>query len=98
MAKAIDCSLKCWSALTRYCKDGAVPLHNNRVESQIRPRVLEGSNWLLGGWRSGQCVASVMSLVRSDSPERSWPVRLSQGCVAAFSSPTNECYCITDTC
>ena len=36
MAKAVDYSLRCWAALTRYLDHGAVPINNNLVESQIR--------------------------------------------------------------
>lgn len=65
-AKAIDYSLKRWSALTRYCEDGAVPIDNNRVENQIRPWALGRSNWLFAGsLRSGQRAAAVMSLIQS---------------------------------
>jgi len=34
--KALDYSLKRWVALTRYLDDGAVPIDNNELESQIR--------------------------------------------------------------
>ena len=36
-ARALDYSLKRWTALTRYLDDGMVPIDNNRVENQIRP-------------------------------------------------------------
>lgn len=36
-AKAIDYSLKRWTALTRFIDDGELPADNNRVENQIRP-------------------------------------------------------------
>jgi hypothetical protein len=69
-AKAIDYSLKRWSALTRYLDDGAVPIDNNQVENQIRPWALGRSNWLLAGsLRSGQLAAAVMSLMQSAKPE-----------------------------
>ncbi len=65
-AKAIEYSLKRWSALIRYCEDGAVPIDNNRVENQIRPWALGRSNWLFAGsLRSGRRAANVMSLVQS---------------------------------
>lgn len=65
-AKAIDYSLKRWTALTRYCDDGAVPIDNNWVENQIRPWALGRSNWLFAGsLRSGQRAAAVMSLIQS---------------------------------
>lgn len=70
-AKAIDYSLKRWSAMVCYCEDGAVPIDNNRVENQIRPWVLERSNRLgAGSLRSGQRVANVMSLIQSEKKKR----------------------------
>lgn len=66
IAKALDYSLKRWSALSRYCDDGAVPIDNNWVENQIRPWALGRSNWLFAGsLRSGQRAAAVMSLIQS---------------------------------
>jgi transposase len=66
IAKAIDYSLNRWSALSRYCDDGAVPIDNNWVENQIRPWALGRSNWLFAGsLRSGQRAAAIMSLIQS---------------------------------
>jgi hypothetical protein len=66
IARAIDYSLKRWSALTRYCEDGAVPIDNNRVENQMRPWAMGRKNWLFAGsLRSGQRAAAIMSLVQS---------------------------------
>lgn len=65
-AKALDYSLKRWVALTRYLEDGAVPIDNNQVESQIRPWALGRSNWLfVGSLRSGKRAAAIMSLIQS---------------------------------
>ncbi len=65
-AKALDYSLKCRAALTRYLDDGAVPIDNNRVENQIRPWALGRNNWLFtGSPRSGQHAAAVMTLIQS---------------------------------
>ena len=65
-ARALDYSLKRWTALTRYLDDGAVPIDNNRVENQIRPWALGRSNWLFAGsLRSGQRAAAIMSLIQS---------------------------------
>lgn len=65
-AKALDYSLKCWEALTRYLDDGAVPIDNNWVENQIRPWALARSNWLFAGsLRSVQRAAAVMTLIQS---------------------------------
>lgn len=65
-AKALDYSLKRWTALTRYLDDGALPIDNNRVENLIRPWALGRSNWLFAGsLRSGQRAANIMSLIQS---------------------------------
>jgi hypothetical protein len=66
IAKALDYSLKRWTALTRYVEDGAVPIDNNAVENQIRPWVLGRSNWLFArSLRSGKRAAAIMSLIQS---------------------------------
>ncbi len=66
IAKALDYSLKRWTALTRYLEDGAVPIDNNPVENQIRPWALGRSNWLFAGsLRSGKRAAAIMSLIQS---------------------------------
>ena len=41
ISKALDYSLKRWTALSRYLDDGAVPIDSNWVKNQIRP-------WALG--------------------------------------------------
>ena len=65
-ARALDYSIKRWTALTRYLDDGAVPIDNNWVENQIRPWALGRSNWLFAGsLRSGQRAAAVMTLIQS---------------------------------
>lgn len=43
-AKALDYSLICWAALTRYLDDGGLPIDNNRVENLICPWALGCSN------------------------------------------------------
>ena len=66
IAKALDYSLKRWTALTRYVEDDAVPIDNNAVENQIRPWALGRSNWLFAGsLRSGKRAAAIMSLIQS---------------------------------
>jgi transposase len=65
-AKAIDYSLKRWTALVKYIDDGDLPIDNNWVENQIRPIALGRSNWLFAGsLRAGKRAAAVMSLVHS---------------------------------
>ena len=65
-AKAIDYSLKRWSALTRFLDDGQLPIDNNWAENQIRPIAIGRKNWLFAGsLRAGQRAAAVMSLIQS---------------------------------
>lgn len=64
LAKAIDYSLKRWSALTRYLDDGRYPIDNNRIENAIRPIALGRRNWLFVGSESaGRRAAAIMSLL-----------------------------------
>jgi hypothetical protein len=66
IAKAIDYSLRRWTALTRFLDDGDLPIDNNWVENQIRPIAIGRSNWLFAGsLRAGKRAAAVMSLVHS---------------------------------
>jgi transposase len=66
IAKALDYSLRRWTALTQYLDDGAVPIDNNWCENQIRPWALGRSNWLFAGsLRSGKRAAAIMSLIQS---------------------------------
>jgi transposase len=65
-AKALDYSLKRWSALTRFIDDASLPADNNWVENQIRPIAVGRSNWLFAGsLRAGQRAAAIMSLIQS---------------------------------
>ncbi|WP_434559381.1 IS66 family transposase [Pseudomonas sp. R1-6] len=66
ITKALDYSLKRWTALSRYLDDGTVPIDNNHIENQIRPWALGRKNWLFAGsLRSGQRAAALMSLIQS---------------------------------
>src|SRR5690606_15565159 len=40
IAKALDYSLKRWTALKRYLDNGRLPIDNNHIENQIRPVAL----------------------------------------------------------
>ena len=65
-AKALDYSLKRWSALTRFVDDGRLPVDNNWIENLIRPIAIGRSNWLFAGsLRAGKRAAAVMSLIQS---------------------------------
>jgi transposase len=66
IARAMDYSLKRWTALVRYLDDGQVPIDNNWIENQIRPIALGRKNWLFAGsQRAGERAAAVMSLIHS---------------------------------
>lgn len=63
MARAIDYSLKRWTALTRFVEDGERPIDNNVIENAIRPICIGKKNWLfMGSERAGQRAAAIQSL------------------------------------
>ena len=63
-AKAIDYSLKRWSALQRYLDDGRHPIDNNPVENTLRPIAIGRKNWLFtGSERAGKRAAAIQSLL-----------------------------------
>jgi transposase len=65
-AKAIKYSLGRWVALTRYLKDGDLPIDNNWLENRIRPLALGRASWLFAGSdRAGRRAAVVMTLVQT---------------------------------
>ncbi len=64
LAKAIDYSLKRWSALARYAQSGELPIDNNAVENSIRPIAIGKKNWLFAGSeRAGKRAAAIQSLL-----------------------------------
>jgi transposase len=65
-AKALDYSLKRWTALTQFLDDGQLPIDNNWIENQIRPIAIGRNNWMFAGsLRAGQRASAVMSLIQS---------------------------------
>ena len=65
-AKAMDYSIKRWSALVRYLDNGQLPIDNNLIENTIRPIALGKKNWLFAGsQRAGRRAAAAMSLIQS---------------------------------
>lgn len=65
-ARALDYSLRRWTALTCFAGDGQLSVDNNWIENQIRPIAIGRANWLFAGsLRAGQRAAAVMSLVQS---------------------------------
>ena len=63
-ARAIDYSLRRWTALSLYATDGRLPIDNNPVENVIRPIAIGKKNWLfVGSERAGQRAAAIQSLL-----------------------------------
>ena len=63
-AKALDYSLRRWTALSRYATSGNLPIDNNPVENVIRPIALGRKNWLFtGSERAGQRAAAIQTLL-----------------------------------
>jgi transposase len=65
-AKAIDYTLRRWTALTVHLQDARIPVDNNAVENAIRPIALGRKNWLfVGSQQAGERAAVLMSLIES---------------------------------
>jgi transposase len=63
-AKAMDYTLKRWTALLRYAETGHLPIDNNPVENSIRPIALGKKNWLFAGSeRAGIRAAAIQTLL-----------------------------------
>jgi transposase len=62
MNEAIQYALRIRKRLTRYTKDGRLPIDNNLAENGIRPVALGRKNWLfLGSESGGQTAATLMT-------------------------------------
>ena len=65
-AKALDYSLRRWTAIIRYAQRGDLPIDNNPVENCIRPIAIGRKNWLFAGSeRAGQRAAAIQSLLET---------------------------------
>ena len=65
ITKAVDYSLKRWTALSRYLDDGTVPIDNNYIENQIRSWASgRGNFFFAGSLRSGKRAAALMILIQ----------------------------------
>jgi transposase len=63
-AKAIDYTLKRWTAMIRYAETGHLPIDNNPVENTIRSIALGKKNWLFAGSeRAGIRAAAIQTLL-----------------------------------
>ena len=58
--KAIAHALKIRRSLTRYTKDGRLPIDNNLAENGIRPIALGRKNWLFLGSEDGGETAAIL--------------------------------------
>ena len=66
LAKAIDYSLKRWTALTRFLDDGRICLSNNAAERAVRGIALGRKNWTFAGSdRGGQRAAAIYTLIET---------------------------------
>ena len=66
IAKAIDYSLNHWVGLSRFLRDGAVPIDNNPIENPIRPWAMGRRNGLFSGSQlAGERAAVMMRLLQS---------------------------------
>ncbi len=64
LAKAMDYSLRRWTALSGYADTGHLPIDNNAVENTIRPIAIGKKNWLFAGSeRAGKRAASIQTLL-----------------------------------
>ena len=64
LAKAMDYSLKRWTALSRYAHSATLPIDNNPVENVIRPIAVGKKNWMFtGSERAGRRAAAIQSLL-----------------------------------
>jgi transposase len=57
--RAVRYTLKNWTALTRYCEDGDLPIDNNATERAIRGVAVGRNNWVFFGSDEGGKTAAV---------------------------------------
>lgn len=64
--KAIDYSLKRWSALTRFLDDGRLCMSNNAAERELRAVALGRKNWTFAGSdEGGKRAAAIYTLIQT---------------------------------
>jgi transposase len=65
-ARAIDYSLKRWTAFTRFLDDGRTCMSNNAAERQIRPIAVGRHNWTFAGSdEGGRRAAAIYTLINT---------------------------------
>ena len=77
MAKAIDYSLKRWTALTRFLDDGRLCMSNNAAERALRGIAVGRRNWTfagsdLGGERAAAIYTLIETAKLNDIDPRAW--------------------------
>jgi transposase len=77
LAKAIDYSLKRWTALTRFLDDGRLCLSNNAAERALRAIAVGRHNWTFAGSDAGgERAAAIYTLIETaklnDIDPRAW--------------------------
>ena len=83
--QAIAYTLKNWTALTRYCSDGDLPIDNNGTERSLRGFAVGRNNWTFFGSDNGGRTAAVLrSFVSSCELVRS--IRLSGSAMCSGAS------------
>jgi transposase len=66
IAKAIQYSLNCWTALTRFLDDGRLCMSNNAAERGVRPIAIGRHNWTFAGSdEGGRRAAAIYTLVET---------------------------------
>jgi len=60
IGNAIQYTLRHWSELTNYLKDGRIEIDNNQIENAIRPFALGRKNWLFNGSPSGAKASAIL--------------------------------------
>jgi transposase len=66
VAKAIQYSLNCWTALTRFLDDGRLCMSNNAAERGVRPVAVGRRNWTFAGSdEGGRRAAAIYTLIET---------------------------------
>jgi transposase len=65
MAQAIGYALNQWQPLTAFLSDGAIPIHNNLAEQQMKRIALGRKNFLFVGNERGGQTAAILSSITS---------------------------------
>jgi transposase len=66
IAKAIQYSLNCWTALTRFLNDGRLCMSNNTAERGVRPVAVGRHNWTFAGsGEGGRRAAAIYTLIET---------------------------------